>query len=109
MEKCISFSLEFSGVKFYICEIANAIGRESTKGEIQMPSGLREEIGLWRFLDSWDSHIPWRSKKHWASSVSIDTSMSRWAGVIHIQPNEIVLGDFWEASLVANGHKRLSS
>ena len=25
--------------------------------------------------------------------------MSRWAGVIHCQPNDVVLGDFWESDL----------
>lgn len=85
------------------------------------------------FLDSWDSHIPWRSEKHWVLLVSTDASMSRGIGVIHIQPGER-LGKFEKArrllgsqfgegkhqcqidvgcshgpGVLTNSHKRLSS
>lgn len=50
MGKGVSFSLAFLGAKFYIREMVNAIGRKSTKGEIQMPSALREEIESWLIL-----------------------------------------------------------
>ena len=95
--KCISFSLAFPGAKFYIREMARAVGRASPKGEIQLTAGLREELEFWRFLDDWDKHIPWKDEKHWVLSVSTDASLSRWAGVIHCQPNDVVLGDFWES------------
>ena len=52
-----------------------------------------------RFLDEWDKHIPWKDEKHWVLSVSTNASLSRWAGVIHCQPNHVVLGDFWESDL----------
>ena len=85
---------------FYIREMANAIGRASVKGKIQLHPALREEIEFWRFLDSWDSHISWRSEKHWALAVSTDASKSRWAGVIHLQSGaQLELGDFWEESM----------
>ena len=85
MGKCISFSLAFPGAKFYIREMAQAVGRASPKGEIQLTAGLREELELWRFLDEWNKHIPWKDEKHWVLSVSTDASLSRWAGVIHCQ------------------------
>ena len=41
----------------------------------------------------------WKDEKHWVLSVSTDASLSRWADVIHCQPNDVVLGDFWESDL----------
>ena len=79
--------------------MAQAVGRASPKGEIQLTAGLREELEFWRFLDEWDKHIPWKDEKHWVLSVSTDASLSRGAGVIHCQPNDVVLGDFWESDL----------
>ena len=73
--------------------------KASPKGEIQLTAGLREELEFWRFLDEWDKHIPWKDEKHWVLSVSTDASLSCWAGVIHCQPNDVVLGDFWESDL----------
>ena len=99
MGKCMSFSLAFPGAKFYIREMAQAVGRASPKGEIQLTAGLREELEFWRFLDERGKHIPWKDEKNWVLSVSTDASLSRWAGVIHCQPNDVVLGDFWESDL----------
>lgn len=100
MGKCISFSLAFPGAKFYIREMAHAIGRASVKGENQLTAGLREELEFWQFLDDWDSYVPWRDEKHCVLSVSTDASMSRWAGVIHCQPGDVTLGDIWKSDLV---------
>lgn len=50
-------------------------------------------------LNYWDSYIPWRDETHWALSVSKVASLSRWAGVIHCQPDDVVLGDLWEWDL----------
>ena len=80
-------------------EMAQAVGRVSPNGEIQLMAGLREELEFWRFLDEWDKHIPWKDEKHWVLSVLTDASLSRWAGVIHCQPNDMVLGEFWESEL----------
>ena len=40
-----------------------------------------------------------RDEEHWALSVSTDASLSRWSDVIHYQPEDVVLGDFWESDL----------
>ena len=42
---------------------------------------------------------PLEDEKHWVLSASTDASLSRWAGVIHCQPDDAVLGDFWESDL----------
>ena len=99
MGKCITFSLAFPGAKFYIREMAQAVGRASPKGEIQLTAKLREEMEFWRLFDEWDRHIPWKNEKHWVLSASTDASLSRWAGVIHCQPDDVVLGDFWGSDL----------
>ena len=94
MGKCILFSLAFPGAKFYIWEMTQAVGRASPKGKIQLTAGLRAELEFWRILDEWNRHIPWKDEKHWVLSASTDASLSRWAGVIHCQPDDVVLGDF---------------
>ena len=45
MGKCISFSLTLPGAKFYIREMAQAVGRASPKGKIQLTAGLCEDDG----------------------------------------------------------------
>ena len=90
MEKCISFSLAFPGAKLYIRKMAQAVGRASPKGEIQLTAGLREELEFWRVLDEWDKHIPGKMRN------TGFCQSRRWAGVIHCQPNDVVLGDFWD-------------
>ena len=47
MGKCILFSLAFPGAKFYIRKMAQAVGRASPKGKIQLTAGLREELEFW--------------------------------------------------------------
>ena len=38
-----------------------------------------------------------------AVTISTDASQSRWAGVIHRQPTDIVLGDYWEGHVASEG------
>ena len=35
---------------------------------------LREELEYWRFLDTWEESVPWRSEYHMRMSVSSDAS-----------------------------------
>ena len=79
--------------------MAQAVGRASPKGEIQLTVGHRDELEFWRFLDEWDRHIPWKDEKHRVLSASTDASLSRWPGVIHCQPDDVVFGDFWGSDL----------
>ena len=105
MGKAISFSLAFPGAKFFIREMAAAIGSASPVGVVRMTSALREEIVFWRFLDDWTGHVSWRMEKHVAVTISTDASQSRWAGVIHRHPSDIVLGSslYWEGHMVSEG------
>ena len=45
-------------------------------------------------------------EKHWVFSVSTDASLSRWAGAIHKQPNDLVLRDFRESDTAEVDKKR---
>jgi hypothetical protein len=84
MGKCISFSLAFPGAKFYIREMAHAIGRASVKGENQLTAGLREELEFWQFLDDWDSYVPWRDEKHCVlSGIKVFLYPNGWAVCHH--------------------------
>jgi len=78
MGKCISFSLAFNGAKFYIKEMAASIARASKGTKVSLTSALREEIQVWRFMDDWDSFIPWRHERHVALFLSPDASFYRW-------------------------------
>ena len=73
--------------------------KASPKREIQLTAKLREEMEFWRLLDEWDRHIPWKDEKLWVLSASTDASLSPWAGVIHCQPDDVVLRDFWGSDL----------
>ena len=99
MGKAISFSLAFPGTKFFIREMATAVGLASGTGLAKITPALKEEILFWRFLDDWTGNVPWRLEKHVAIEISTDASQSRWAGVMYRQPIDLVLGDFWEAPL----------
>ena len=97
MGKCISFSLAFPGAKFYIREMSGAIGRAGNAANVvKFSVSLREEIRFWEFLNSWKGHIPWRSERHVALTVSTDASSFRWAAVIHHASGDEEIGDFWE-------------
>ena len=61
-----------------------------------LSSSLREEILFWRFLDDWDSFIPWRQESHVAISLSTDASLFRWAAVIHLRSSDLSIGDYLE-------------
>ena len=96
MGKCISFSLAFPGAKFYIREMAASLAKASKGAEVLLSSSLREEILFWRFLDDWDSFIPWRQESHFAISLSTDASLFRWAAVIHLRSSDLSIGDYLE-------------
>ena len=72
--KCISFSLAVPAAKLFIREISRGIGRVSSSGFMCLTQDLREELEYWRFLDTWEESVPWRSEYHMRMSVSSDAS-----------------------------------
>ena len=79
--------------------MAAALGSASSAGAVRMTSSLSEEITFWRFVDHWTGHVLWRTESHVAVTISTETPLSKWAGVIYCQPTHIVLGDFWEGHM----------
>ena len=96
MGKCNSFSLAFPATKFYIREMAASITKACRGGEVNLSSNLTEEIVFWRFLDSWEKAIQWRSERHVAISFALDASSFRWGAVIHLPTGTISVRDYWE-------------
>lgn len=99
MGKCTSFSLAFPGAKFYIREMAAAIGKAGRGLEVTLSPDLRHEIEFWRFLDQWESHIPWRQEKHVSLRMSTDASGFRWAASVHLESGDLEMGDYWTMDL----------
>lgn len=83
--------------------MAASIAKASRGGEVYLSPNLREEIVFWRFLDSWDKAIQWRSERHVAISFTSDASSFRWGAVIHLPTGTISVGDYWEET-VRNEH-----
>ncbi|KAJ7371565.1 Cadherin-like and PC-esterase [Desmophyllum pertusum] len=56
---------------------------------------LRKEIEHWRFLDTWEGHLPWLEEKHSHIVLCTDASPFGWGGVR--SPDSICLStsDYW--------------
>ena len=88
-----------TGDKFYIREMPASIARASNGCQVKISPVLREEILFWRFLDSWDKLVRWRSERHAAISFTSDTSSSRWAAVIRLPSGTLSVGDYWDEDI----------
>lgn len=76
--------------KFYIREMVVAITKASKGGEVNLSPILREEIVFWRFLDSWDKVIRWRSERY----------VTIWsAAVTRLPSGTISVGDYWDEDI----------
>ena len=71
-----------------------SIMKASRGGEVNLSSNLREEIVFWRFLDSWDKAIQWRSEHHVAISFASDALSFHWSAVIHLPTGTISVSDY---------------
>ncbi len=94
--KCISFLLVVPGAKLYTNEVSMAISRASRHSRlITLTPALRQELEHWRFLDSWDGHMPWRQERHLQVVLATDSSLFKWGGVLTLPASQRTLGDFW--------------
>ncbi|KAJ7387958.1 Cadherin-like and PC-esterase [Desmophyllum pertusum] len=67
-----------------------AITKASKGGEVNLSPILREEIVFWRFLDSWDKVIRWRSERY----------VTIWsAAVTRLPSGTISVGDYWDEDI----------
>ena len=99
MGKCNSFSLAFPGAKFYVREMAAAIGKAGHGREVSFTQGLRKELEFGGFLDTWDKCVPWRQERRVSLVMSTDASSYRWAVIFHFPPRKQEIGDYWEEDI----------
>lgn len=82
--KTISFALLVPAAKLYTNATYQAIAKanKSSTTKIDLSEALRLEILHWRFLDSWDDCLPWRSEFHVQIQTFSDASNTGWGGFL---------------------------
>ena len=81
--KCVSFVLAVPAARLYTREVNIAISVLSKRSSsLPLVGGLREEILFWRFLDTWEGFMPWRSQKHLQINIASDSSLYKWGALI---------------------------
>ncbi|KAJ8300402.1 LOW QUALITY PROTEIN: hypothetical protein KUTeg_021921 [Tegillarca granosa] len=69
--KCVSFVLAVPAARLYSREKFKAV-----RGK------LRQEIEFWKFLDTWEGFIPWKSEKHLQLNLATDSSGYKWGAYL---------------------------
>ncbi|ESO98475.1 hypothetical protein LOTGIDRAFT_174241 [Lottia gigantea] len=60
-------------------------------------SELRDEISVWRFLDSVTNYIPWKPDFQLSTiKLATDSSNFRWGAVLKGQGTQSNFGDYWD-------------
>ena len=49
-----------------------------------MTEALTKELESWKFLDSWDGFLPWKTERHLAVKKISDTSNFGWGGILSL-------------------------
>ena len=64
--KTTSFALLIPAAKLYSNSMYQAISQASSSSsrQVKLSPTLQKEISHWRFLDSWQGFLPWRSESH---------------------------------------------
>ncbi len=77
--KATSFSLAVPAAKLYTREVNAGIskGIKSAK-PLKISDDLRAELQEWRFLDTWEGSLPWKTEKHICVKICSDASNSGW-------------------------------
>ena len=57
-----------------------------------MVGPLKQEIEHWKFLDSWEGGMPWRSERHLQITLTTDASLYKWGAVVG---DGRTYGDYW--------------
>ena len=95
--KCVSLTLMVPAAQVYTRAVAHAISRGQRLGiPIKLEGALREEISLWRFLDSWTGCAPWLTEEHKVVKVlTSDASQSRWGATLSLPGGVESPGDYF--------------
>ena len=94
--KVISFSLAVPAARLYIREVNAGISKGiKLSKQVPMSDSLKSELQYWRFLDTWQDSLPWKTEKHFSISVSSDASNTGWGGVISLPNGNETTRDYW--------------
>ncbi|KAI8495108.1 hypothetical protein Bbelb_270940 [Branchiostoma belcheri] len=92
-----SFVLAVPAARLFCREMFSAIAEAEKQGRmVKIEGTVRKELEYWRFLDTWEGHIPWKPEKHEVVELSSDASGFRWAGVVSSDKDMTQCGDYWE-------------
>jgi len=99
--KTTSFSLLVPAAKLFTNAVYKAISSasRSSSSKISLSLPLRREILHWRFLDTWEQFLPWRSEYHYQVQLFSDASNYGWGGCLFQrgQPTLQTRG-YWDAN-----------
>ncbi|KAI8494630.1 hypothetical protein Bbelb_278560 [Branchiostoma belcheri] len=92
-----SFVLAVPAARLFCREMFSAIAEAEKQGRmVKIEGTVRKELEYWRFLDTWEGHIPWKPEKHEVVELSSDASGFRWAGVVSSDKGMTQCSDYWE-------------
>ncbi|KAI8485266.1 hypothetical protein Bbelb_370130 [Branchiostoma belcheri] len=92
-----SFVLAVPAARLFCREMFPAIAEAEKQGRmVKIEGTVRKELEYWRFLDTWEGHIPWKPEKHEVVELSSDASGFRWAGVVSSDKDMTQCSDYWE-------------
>ncbi|XP_078673738.1 uncharacterized protein LOC144912401 isoform X1 [Branchiostoma floridae x Branchiostoma belcheri] len=95
--KLVSFGLAVPAARLYCREIFEAVKQAQRKGAlVPIQGNLKEQLEHWRFLDTWEGHVPWRAEKREVVTLSSDASGFRWGGSWTTEEHSVQCGDYWQ-------------
>lgn len=95
--KTMSFALVVPAAQLFSRTIFRAIANANSSGRpVPLTGDLLQEILHWRFLDSWEGFLPWKSEFHHSCNVVSDASNSGWGAVLYLShPTPISVNCLW--------------
>lgn len=96
--KTTSFSIAVPAARLYTRASFRAISScsKSPHKPIKISGDLLREIQYWRFLDNWESCLPWFDERHVVINIFSDASNSAWGGVFPDKSgNSVEVRDYW--------------
>ena len=84
--KTTSFALLVPAAKLFTNTTYQNISRGARLANTQFrfSPDLRQELLHWRFLDSWEGFLPWKSERYIHLTLHSDSSFSGWGGCLNL-------------------------
>lgn len=84
--KTTSFALLVPAAKLFTNTTYQTISRGVKRADTQLRISpeLRRELLHWRFLDSWEGFLSWKSERHIHLTMHSDASFSGWGGCLNL-------------------------